>query len=96
MARWLNTYAQEEYLLIYLSIISNLPYLIIYLWLYSPFLCLGLFFSFLIFLHGGTPWTGIRPPQGRYMHTGTAQTQNKRKQASMPQVGFERTIPVFE
>jgi hypothetical protein len=26
----------------------------------------------------------------------TAQTQNKRKEASMPQVGFEPTIPLFE
>jgi hypothetical protein len=26
----------------------------------------------------------------------TAQTQNKRKQTSMPQLGFEPTIPVFE
>jgi hypothetical protein len=26
----------------------------------------------------------------------TAQTQNKRTQASMPQVGFEPVIPVFE
>jgi hypothetical protein len=26
----------------------------------------------------------------------TTQTQNKRKQTFMPEVGFERTIPVFE
>jgi shikimate 5-dehydrogenase len=26
----------------------------------------------------------------------TTQTQNKRKQTSMPQVGFESTIPMFE
>jgi hypothetical protein len=26
----------------------------------------------------------------------TAKTQNKRKQTSLPQVGFEPTIPVFE
>jgi hypothetical protein len=57
---------------------------------------IGRFFSFLIFtqsveLHG----RGISPLQGRYLYTG----QNKhRKNAeiSMPQVGFEPTITVFE
>jgi hypothetical protein len=38
---------------------------------------------------------GISPSQGRYLHTGQYK-QNKRTQASMPQVGFEPTIPVFE
>jgi hypothetical protein len=38
---------------------------------------------------------GISPTQGRYLHR-TAQTQNKRTQTSMSQVGFEPTIPVFE
>jgi hypothetical protein len=43
-----------------------------------------------------TPWTGgqlvARPlPAHR-----TTQTQNKRTQTSMPQVGFEPTVPVFE
>jgi hypothetical protein len=38
---------------------------------------------------------GISPSQGRYPHR-TAQTQNKRIQASMPRMGFETTIPVFE
>jgi hypothetical protein len=39
---------------------------------------------------------GISPSQVRYLHTGQAQTQNKRKQTSMPPVGFEHTIPAFE
>jgi hypothetical protein len=38
---------------------------------------------------------GISPSQGRYLHTGKHK-QNKRIQTSMPQVGFEPTIPVFE
>jgi hypothetical protein len=38
---------------------------------------------------------GIRPFQGRYLHTGQHK-QNKRTQTSMPLVGFEPTIPVFE
>jgi hypothetical protein len=38
---------------------------------------------------------GISPSQGRYLHR-TTQTQNKRRQISMPWVGFEPTIPVLE
>jgi hypothetical protein len=34
----------------------------------------------------------ISPSQGRYL----TQTQNKRKQISLPQVGFELRIPAFE
>jgi hypothetical protein len=64
------------------------------LWLYSPLLDPGSFFSVLIlYTVGRTPWTGICQSQGRYR---TAQTQNKRTQASMTQVWFEPTIPVFE
>jgi hypothetical protein len=33
--------------------------------------------------------------EGRYLHR-TTQTQEKRRQTSMPRVGFEPTIPVFE
>jgi hypothetical protein len=38
---------------------------------------------------------GISPLQGRCLHTGR-QKQNKRTQISMPQVGYEPTIPLFE
>jgi hypothetical protein len=38
---------------------------------------------------------GISPSQGRYLHR-TTQTRNKRRQISMPWVGFEPTIPAFE
>jgi hypothetical protein len=38
---------------------------------------------------------GTSPTQGRYLHR-TAQTQNKRRQSSMPWMGFEPTIPAFE
>jgi hypothetical protein len=37
----------------------------------------------------------ISPSQGRYLHR-TTQTQNKRRQTSIPWVGFEPTIPGFE
>jgi hypothetical protein len=38
---------------------------------------------------------GISPSQGRYPNR-TAQTQNESTQTSMPWMGFETTIPVFE
>jgi hypothetical protein len=57
---------------------------------------LGRFFSFLIYTKsvGLLEW-GISPSKGHYLHT-TTQTQNKRTQASMPRVGFEPKIPVFD
>jgi hypothetical protein len=50
-------------------------------------------FQFLnLYTVGRTPWTGGQPlPTHR-----TTQTQNKRTQTSMPRMGFEPTIPVFE
>jgi hypothetical protein len=72
-------------------------YLSIYLWLYSPLLDLGCFFSFLIFYTvSRTPWMGDQPVARPMPAHRTAQTQNKHTQTSMPQVGFEPTIPVFE
>jgi hypothetical protein len=38
---------------------------------------------------------GINPSKGRYLHK-TTQTQNKRRQISMPRVGFEPTTQVIE
>jgi hypothetical protein len=38
---------------------------------------------------------GISRSQGRYLHT-KQRKQSKRTQTSMPRVGFEPTIPVFE
>jgi hypothetical protein len=58
---------------------------------------LGSCFSFLIFYTvGRTPWTGDQPVARPLPAHRTAQIQNKRTQKSMPQVGFEPTIPVFE
>jgi hypothetical protein len=51
---------------------------------------LGLFFSFL------TPWTRDQSVARPLPAHRTAQTQNKRRQTSMPQVGFEPTKPMFE
>jgi hypothetical protein len=69
----------------------------LYLWLDSPSLDLGRFFSFLIlFTVGMTPWAGDQsvgsPPHAHR----TTQTHNKRSKAFMPQVGFEPTVPEFE
>jgi hypothetical protein len=72
-----------------------LDWVTIHPWLYShcgpwPF------FSFLIHTVGRLPWTGDQPvtrPLPTYRIT---QTQNKRPQTSMPWVGVEPTIPVFE
>jgi hypothetical protein len=65
--------------------------------LYTPLLDLGRFFSFLIlYTAGRAPFTGDQSV-ARPLHTHrTTQTQNKRTQTSMPLVGFEPTIPVFE
>jgi hypothetical protein len=71
--------------------------LLLVLWFYGPLLGLGRFFRFLI-LHTvvRTPWTGDQPV-GRHLPTHrTTQTQSKRIQTSMPRVGFEHMIPVFE
>jgi hypothetical protein len=66
--------------------------LVLLLWLYSPFLGLGRFFTFLIFYTvGRTPWTGDQLVARPLPTHRTAQTQT-----SMPRVGFEPTIPVFE
>jgi hypothetical protein len=41
----------------------------IYLWLYSPLLGLGGFFTFLTYTFSRPLWTGISPSQSRYLHT---------------------------
>jgi hypothetical protein len=58
---------------------------------------LGHFFSFLIFYTvGRTPWTADQPVTRPLPAHRTAQTQNKRTQTSMPQVGSEPMTPVFK
>jgi hypothetical protein len=72
-------------------------YLFIYLWLYSPLLYFGRFFRFLIFYTvDRTPWTGDQSVAMPLPTHRTAQTQNKCTQTSMPQMGFEPTVPMFE
>jgi hypothetical protein len=53
--------------------------------------------SFLnLYTVGRTPWTEDQPLARPLPAHRATQTQNKRTQTSMPQVGFEPTIPVFE
>jgi hypothetical protein len=66
------------------------------LWFYGP-LDLGRFFSSLIlYTDGRTPWASDQSVARPLPTHRTTQTQNKRIQISMPRVGFEPTIPVFE
>jgi hypothetical protein len=68
---------------------------IIYLWLCGPLL--DCCFSFLIlYTVGRTPWTGDQPVTRLLPAHRTAQTQSKRTQTFMPQVGFEPPIPAFK
>jgi hypothetical protein len=58
---------------------------------------LGHVFSFIIlYTVGRTPWTGDQPVSRPLPTHRTALTQNTRRQTSMPGVGFEPTILVFE
>jgi hypothetical protein len=55
------------------------------------------FFRFLIlYIDGKTPWTGDQAVARPLPTHRTTQTQNKHTQTSLPRVGFEPTIPVFE
>jgi hypothetical protein len=67
------------------------------LWLYSPLLDLGRFFSSQIcYTVCRTPSTGDQSVTRPLPTHRRAQTQNKSTQTSMPQVGFETTISAFE
>jgi hypothetical protein len=55
------------------------------------------FFSLLIlYAVDRTPWRGDQPVARPLPAQRGAQTQNKRAHTSMPKMGFEPTIPVFE
>jgi hypothetical protein len=68
----------------------------IYLWLYNPCEPWALFQFLNLHSVGSTPWTGDQPVARPLPTQTTTQTQNKRTQTSMPRVGFEPTILVFE
>jgi hypothetical protein len=60
------------------------------------FWTLATFQFFDLYTLGRTPWTGDQPVATPLPTHRTTQTQNKRTHTSMPLVGFEPTIPVFE
>jgi hypothetical protein len=63
----------------------------------KPFVGAWPLFQFLDFYTvGRTPWTGNKPVARPLRIQRAAQTQNKSTQTSMPPMGFEPTIPVFE
>jgi hypothetical protein len=63
----------------------------------QPFVVpLPLLSSLIFYTVGRTPWTGDQPFAKPLPTHRTAQTQNKRTQTSITQVGFEPTTPVFE
>jgi hypothetical protein len=69
----------------------------IYVYGCSALVGLGRIFSFLIlYTDGKTPWTSDQPVARPLPIHRTAQTQTNPTQTSMPWVGFESTIPVFE
>jgi hypothetical protein len=95
----ITLFARPIYLSIYLSVCLSV-YLSVCLSVYGctvVFFNLGRFFSFLIlYTVGRTPWTAVQPIARPLRTRRTTQTQNNSTQISMPQVGFEPTIPVFE
>jgi hypothetical protein len=63
----------------------------------QPFVGPWPIFSFLIlYTVGRTPWTADQPVARPLPIHRTTKTQNKRKQISMPRVGFEPMTPAFE
>jgi hypothetical protein len=71
-------------------------YLSIYPGLYSPCWSWPLFQFLNLNTVGRTPCTGDQPVTRPLPTHRTTQTQNKRTQTSMPRMGFESTIPVFD
>jgi hypothetical protein len=66
--------------------------LTVILWLNSPLLGLGHFFSFFIlYTVSRTPWTGDQPVARPLPVYKTTQNPNKYTQTSIPRVGFEPT-----
>jgi hypothetical protein len=88
------------YLSIYLSVSVYLSVcLSVRLSIYgsTPLVDLDCFFSFLsLYIVGRIPWTGDQPVARPLPTHRITQTQNTRKQTSIPSVWFEPTIPVFE
>jgi hypothetical protein len=86
------------YISIYLSICLSV-YLSVYLSIYLQYFCCTLAISFsslILYTVGWTTWTGDQPVTRPLPTHRTTETQNRRTQTSMPWVGFEPTISVFQ
>jgi hypothetical protein len=79
----------------YLSVRPSVR-LSIYLWVYSPCGSWPPFQFLNLYTFGRTPWTGDQPVAKPLLAQRTTQTQIKSRGTSMPRVGFEPMIPVFE
>jgi hypothetical protein len=93
---WLTVCIRKNHTRCFQYKVYSLCTLSICLWLYNP--CgPWLLFQFLnLYTVGRTPWRGINPVARPLPTHGTKQTQNKRRQTSMPRVGLEPTIPVLQ
>jgi hypothetical protein len=78
------------------SVFSLNVCLSVYLWIYSPCGPWPLFQFLNVYTVGRTLWAVDQPVAKLLPTHRTTQTQNKRRQTSIPSVGFEPTIPVFE
>jgi hypothetical protein len=87
-SRWLNKKHWP-------SAMCTLPTCAFCLWLYSPCGTWPLFQFLILYKSVGLLGRGISPSQGRYLHT-EQHKQRINAHTSMPRVGFEPTIPVFE
>jgi hypothetical protein len=82
-----------------LEVISQLHFYFVHISVYgsTALADLGRFFSFFnLYTVGRTPWTGHQPVARLLPTHRTTQRQNKRTHTSMPRVGFEPRIPVYE
>jgi hypothetical protein len=66
------------------------------LWLYSPLDPGGVFSYLILYTIRRTLWTGDQPVARPLPTHRITQIHNKRTQTSMPRLGFETTISVFE
>jgi hypothetical protein len=94
---WRTTMSGKNILYRYGFGVSLYRVISIYLSIYGSKALVGLqFLNLYSYTDDRTPWTSDQPVARPLPRQRTTQTQNKRTQTSMPWVGIESTIPVFE